>query len=128
MGVVDHKIDAIIVCIQNNFTKQITLKELSEACEVNYCYLSSVFKKKVGVSFPKYVKSLRIKSAQALLKEGLKEIKEVAYESGDKSLTHFYIDFKSYVGMSPKEYIRINHEVLIQNYVEKIERKLKESK
>ncbi len=100
----DQKIEAILLFIQENYDKQITLKELSDICDINYCYLSSIFKKKTGVSFSKYVKSLKIESAKTLLKESLFEIKEISYKLGYKSLTHFYQDFKSFVGIPPKEY------------------------
>ena len=124
----DKKIDAILSFIQDNYTKKITLKKISEICDTNYCYLSSVFKKKTGVSFSKYVKSLKMESAKNLLKEGLFEIKEIPQKIGYKSLTHFYKDFKFLVGMPPKEYRKINGECIAQNYLEKLQNKTNISK
>ncbi len=63
----DQKIEAILLFIQENHDKKITLKKLSDICDINYCYLSSIFKKKTGVSFTKYVKNLKIESAKILL-------------------------------------------------------------
>ena len=93
----DKKIEAILLFIQENYEKHFTLKELSEICDVNYCYLSSTFKKKTGMSFSKYIRSLKMESAKTLLKEGLFEIKEISYKLGYKSLTTFYCHFKSCV-------------------------------
>lgn len=124
----DNKIEAILLFIQENYAKRITLKEISDICETDYCYLSSVFKKKVGISFSKYLKSLRIESAKTLLKEGLKETKAIAYDSGYKSPNHFYTDFKSYVGMTPMEYRKKNKNIVAQNILENFQNKLSETK
>lgn len=124
----DNKIEAILLFLQDNYAKQFTLKELSEACETNYFYLSSVFKRKVGISFSKYVKSLKIASAKTLLKESLKEIKEIAYELGYKSPNHFYTDFKSCVGMTPMEYRKKNKNIITQKILENLQNILNETK
>ncbi len=124
----DKKIEAIKLFIQENYYKKITLKKISDICDTNYCYLSSVFKKKTGVSFSKYVKSLKIESAKTLLKESLLEIKEISYKIGYKSLTHFYQDFKSLVGIPPKEYRKKNGDIFIQRYLEKLQNKINISK
>ncbi len=124
----DKKIEAILLFIQNNYAKQITLKKLSDICDTNYCYLSSEFKKKTGMSFSKYVKSLKIESAKTLLKESFLEIKEISYKLGYKSLTHFYLDFKSIVGIPPKEYREKNGDYITQKYSEKFQNKFNNTK
>lgn len=124
----DKKIEAIKLFIQENYNKKITLNEISDICDTNYCYLSSEFKKKTGMSFSKYVKSLKIESAKTLLKESLLEIKEISYKIGYKSLTHFYQDFKSFVGIPPKEYRKKNGDIFIQKYSEKLQNKINISK
>ena len=123
----DKKIEAILLFIQDNYTKQITLRELSVICDTNYCYLSSEFKKKTGTSFSKYVKSLKMESAKTLLKESPKGIKEIAYDLGYKSLAHFYRDFTSFFGISPKAY-KTENSMISQNLLEKIQKLSKEPK
>lgn len=117
----DNKIEAILQFIQENYSKRFTLKEISEICETDYCYLSSVFKKKTGVSFSKHIKSLKMYSAANLIKESQIEIKEIAYDLGYKSLPHFYKDFKSQFGIPPKEFRKINGDQIIEKYSEKLQ-------
>jgi len=123
----DKKIEVILLFIQKNPGEKITLKKISDICDTNYCYLSSAFKKKTGISFSKYKKSQKIEAAKIQLRESPKEIKEVAYGLGYKSLAHFYCDFKSIVGASPKAYRRENS-LISQNLLVKIQNFDKESK
>lgn len=73
------------------------------------------------MSFSKYVRSLKIERAKNLLKESPKEIKEIAYETGYRSLTHFYRDFKSLVGKSPSGYRKEYGRLSSQNFLKTIQ-------
>lgn len=123
----DKIIEAILLFIQENLDNKITLKKLSDIFDTNYCYLSSEFKKKTGISFSKYKKSLKMEAAKTQLNESTKEIKEIAYDLGYKSLTHFYSDFISFVGVSPKSY-KTENSMISQYYLEKIQKFSKKTK
>jgi len=123
----DNIIEALLLFIQDNLDNKMTLKELSDIFDMNYCYLSSKFKKRTGMSFPKYKKSLKMEAAKIQLNESTKEIKVIAYNLGYKSLAHFYSDFISFVGVSPKSY-KTENSMISQYYLEKIQKFSKESK
>jgi len=103
----DNIIEAVLLFIHDNLDRRLTLKELSEIFDTNYCYLSSEFKKRTGKSLSKYLKFKKIELAKKLLENTQKEIKEISYDLGYKSLSNLYRDFKSIVGTPPKRYRRI---------------------
>lgn len=123
----DSIIDSVLLFIKDNLDSKLTLKQLSSILDINYCYLSSEFKKRKGISFSQYKKSLRIEKAKTQLKESSLEIKEIASELGYKSLSNFYSDFTQFVGISPKTYRKENIQAS-QNLLEKIQRFSRKSK
>ena len=67
-------------------------------------YFGKLFKKEVGSTFGTYISSVRIEKAKKLLSTGNRNISEIAFEVGFKSLSHFGYVFKSSMQQSPKEY------------------------
>ena len=65
-----------------------------------------------GLSFPDYIKGLRIKHALSLMKESEdKSISQIANESGFYTLRSFQLAFKSVTGKTPSEFRRDMHKV-----------------
>lgn len=89
--------------IQENYTRDIGLTELSDLVEMNPAYLSVLFKETVGTSFVKYLTRLRITKAKELLKAGMKA-SEVAAAVGYNDAHYFYETFKKNTGKTPSEY------------------------
>ncbi|WAM31495.1 response regulator transcription factor [Caldicellulosiruptor naganoensis] len=87
--------------INNNFTKNISLEEMSKFLNVSPYYFSKIFKKSMGINFKKYLIKLKIEHAQKLLKETNMPIKEIAYEVGFDDPNYFIKAFKKYTGTTP---------------------------
>lgn len=68
-------------------------------------YISHIFKKKMGINYSEYIKSLRIKYAVSLFENGIDSVKNVALLSGFTDPHYFSSVFKKSLGISPKEYI-----------------------
>ena len=84
----------------------LSLATLSDALAYNSKYVSSAFKKKMGVGYNEYLVSVRIKYAISLFDHGIDSVKNVAVLSGYSDPLYFSSVFKRRVGISPTEYIK----------------------
>lgn len=90
--------------IEEHYSEKIVLKNLAEEFFVNADYLSSVFKKDVGVGFNDYLRQYRMTIAQQLIRSGEYTIDQVAEKVGYQDPKHFSKSFKKTLGVSPAEY------------------------
>lgn len=93
--------------IQDNYKKEITLKDVANYVYLNSNYFSELFKNEVGENFIEYLIETRINISKQLLKENKFKIYEVAEEVGYKESVSFSRAFKKVVGVSPKEYLQL---------------------
>lgn len=110
-------VDIIIKYIEQNYDKPIGLKQLASDLAISTSYLSSLLKKKLGVSFNTYVTNLRMEKAKELLLKGSKyTIKDIAYKVGYDSEQAFIRNFKRVFGRTPSEYRTIvNSQIKTEN-------------
>ena len=99
-------LEVIFHYIDENFSEDCTLKDLSKSIGYDYAYLSRYFKNTVGIPFNKYVNVYRLNNACYLLNNNNDTVLSCAVSSGYKSLRSFNRNFKEQFGMSPTEYIR----------------------
>lgn len=97
-------ISRIILYLSENFTRPISLEDLSSSFGVSKYYLSRVFSKQLMTSFNQYVNSLRVNLAQNLLRSTKESILDVCYECGFDSQRTFNRVFKEQCGVTPSEY------------------------
>lgn len=90
--------------IANHYNEEIVVKELAELFNINYSYLSSVFKKEEGQTIVSYIKQLRMKKAQVLLTETTNSINMIAEIVGYPDVQYFYKVFKQFTGQTPLSY------------------------
>ncbi|MDO5785810.1 MAG: helix-turn-helix domain-containing protein [Eubacteriales bacterium] len=93
-----------ITYIDTDLRADLSLKSLSEQLSVNPNYLSTLFKKEIGIPLTDYVNHCRIKQAQRLLLGTDMPIKSVALQCGIPNITYFSRLFKRITGMTPKVY------------------------
>lgn len=98
-------VKTIVEITEEQFTNP-GLSVSSIASELNYNskYISHIFKKKMGVSYSEYLRTVRIKYAVTLLDHGIDSVKNIALLSGFSDPLYFSSVFKKTVGVSPKEY------------------------
>ena len=84
---------------------ELSLNEIAEEIGYHAKYLSSLFKKKQGVSFSQYLRDMRIKHAIFLMEQGLVSVKNVALLSGFGDALYFSKVFRETQGITPTEYI-----------------------
>jgi AraC-like DNA-binding protein len=90
--------------VENNYDKECDLVRVSRELGYNSAYLSRFFSETTKTSFISYVNRYRISKACYALRNTNKTVLECAYECGFHSLRSFNRNFKSTVGVSPKEY------------------------
>lgn len=90
--------------IDNNFTNNITLKEVADLYFISTSHLSKLFHEKYNMSFQEYLVYRRMTYAESLLHDPLLSIQEVASMTGYDNAFNFSRAFKNYFGISPSHY------------------------
>lgn len=94
--------------IDNNYKDSINLSDLSRiACMSRYHFCRS-FKSQTGITFKKYLKTVRYRAAKNLLEDPRLSITEICFLVGYKDLTYFEKAFKDIEGICPSIYRKIS--------------------
>ena len=96
-----------VTYIDKNYSKDISLKELSDICGISGQHFCRIFKKEFGMRPLEYLAKKRISEAKVLLCNTGKSISLIGEETGYKDITYFGMVFKKYEGISPSEYRKI---------------------
>lgn len=89
--------------IEENLSKDISLKKMAREVGLSPYYFCREFKKCTGKSPKKFIIYQRIEKAKELLKKGFK-ITDIAINVGFNDLPNFNKQFKKIIGMTPTEY------------------------
>lgn len=89
--------------LDNNFTEQISLDQLSNLANINKYTLIRNFTRCFGVTPYQYLETKRVNHAKTLLEKGINSL-DVAMLSGFSDQSHFTRFFKSLIGLTPKQY------------------------
>lgn len=85
--------------------EKLTVMQVAGECGVSADYLSSQFKKHLGVGLARYIILQKLEASKQMLTEkGRFSCGEVAYILGFCSETHFITSFKKTYGVTPKQY------------------------
>ena len=90
--------------IQEHYMQQISLEEVAEAIGLSSAYLSTMFKKELGINFSDCLISCRIEAAKELLKNSDASINEIAEQVGYVDAKYFSKTFSKLVGLKPSVY------------------------
>ncbi|WP_194287237.1 AraC family transcriptional regulator [Gracilibacillus oryzae] len=91
--------------IQVNYKNKLSLNGIAEALNLSKSYVSHVFKEMTGFTVMEYVMGCRLNQVKYLLEmEPHKPLKDIAYECGFESVSHFSRFFREKVGITAKRY------------------------
>lgn len=90
--------------IKNHYYHPFEVSELAEILGYRADYLSSLFKRKMGVPIVRYANQIRIRTAKTLLSNYDVTIKEAAYSCGFSDEKYFMKVFKQMEGITPAQY------------------------
>ena len=93
----------IMVYVEQNLSEKITLEQVSRQLFVSTSTITQTFRKKMGVSFYRYVTQRRLIAAKLLIEKAL-PLEEVAAKTGFADYSGFYRAFKQEYGISPRQY------------------------
>ncbi len=96
----------ILLYINENFTKDISLATLASEFGYSESHLSRYFKSYFNISLNQYITVIRLKNALMLMHEKKNTLTYCAFESGFGSMRTFYRVFFNEFGCSPKEYLK----------------------
>lgn len=97
-------LNRIIMYINNNLEKQLSLDEISGYLNMNKYYLCRFFKEYTGLTVIDYINRKRIIAAEKLITSNKHSITDIAVMVGFNSLTHFERTFKQFTGTAPSRY------------------------
>ena len=99
-----QKINKVYNYVHVNFTKNISLEEISNLVNMTNSGFCRYFKKVTRRTFISYLNEYRIGVACRLLNQKDLNITEIGFNSGFQSISNFNKQFKSIMGFSPREY------------------------
>lgn len=94
----------IIDYLQRTLKENISSSDISRNINLNYNYISQIFKKKTGMNITEYHTKMRIIEASRLLRESSLNVSEISNILGYQDPLYFSHVFKRVTGISPREY------------------------
>ncbi|WP_315116367.1 response regulator [uncultured Clostridium sp.] len=101
-------IEKAIQFINDNYSKEITLEDISSYVHLNPQYFSRFFKSKVNINFVDYLSKVRIEKSKTQLIDSDKNIGYIALNVGFADSAYFSKVFKKITGVSPYKFRKDN--------------------
>lgn len=100
--VLDERIMKVILYLEENFQKDISLDNLADRFLITKNHLNFLFHNMVGIPIKKYIMEKRLVFARQRILDG-EHPSQVAYSAGYHDYATFYRAYKLYYGLSPSE-------------------------
>lgn len=105
MSNITNKLDKVIDYIKENYSMDITLKDMAVVAGVSPSYLCRIFKAAFNLTPISYVIRYRINTAkESIINNPDKSIKSIACETGFSDCSYFGALFREYEGCSPNQF------------------------
>ncbi len=101
------KLRDAILFIEGHYMEDITLKDITTASGINHTTLTDLIKKETGMTPLKYLYFYRVQVAKKQLEFTDIPVKDVAFRTGFKRVSHFTRCFKEIIGTSPAEFRKL---------------------
>lgn len=99
-----HRMDKILAYIKQNYTREISLKDVADSQFLTPEYLSKFFRNQMGMTFSRYLNEFRLLSAVKELIRTDDSVTRVAMNNGFPNLAAFNKIFKEKYDSTPAEY------------------------
>ncbi|WP_159885158.1 helix-turn-helix domain-containing protein [Paenibacillus puerhi] len=103
-----QKVTEIASFIHQHYMEPLSLLETAKTFYISPAYLSRIFLKLTGLHFSEYIRVVRIREAQLLLRSSKQKVQTIAEQVGFEHISHFNKAFKTYTGVPPLQYRKQN--------------------
>jgi AraC family transcriptional regulator len=100
----DRRIAAVILWMEDYTGRSGQIAELASLVNLSASRLRHLFKQETGTTPTHYLKEIRLRKAELLLRTTFLSVKEIAGRVGLGSGSHFVREFKKAYGVSPTIY------------------------
>ncbi len=104
----DSNFSKLYKYIDDHLYEKITLKSVAEGTFLSPRNITYIMRKIANKTFHEFVTDRRLESAEAMIRQGTLNMREVASNSGFESYATFYRAFKNKFDSSPNEYKKLN--------------------
>ena len=94
--------------IDTHLHMKISTSDLAGLVDLNRSYLSTLFKKETGNTIAEYILIRRIETAKQMLIYSEFSASQISEILSFSSQSHFIRHFRSFVGMTPREYVKLH--------------------
>ncbi|MBQ7986420.1 MAG: DNA-binding response regulator [Clostridia bacterium] len=96
--------ESLIGYINENYSKNLHLEDLSRKFYFNPNYLCMLFRRRLDTTFSEYIKSVRMNRAKELFESRNITVSEVSGLVGYRDYSYFHKTFSAYFGITPAQY------------------------
>jgi AraC family L-rhamnose operon regulatory protein RhaS len=100
----ETRVRAYIKELEERFPVNEKIDNVAQRLGMSRRYFTRIFRKLSGHSWLDYVRTLRLRHAQTLLRKTDRSILPIAFECGFDDLSSFYRAFKSATGKTPQQW------------------------
>lgn len=100
----DHRVETIITTIQSGIARRLEIEDLARRANISASHLRHLFKLETGFTLGQYVKLIRMRQAELLLRTTFLSVKEIMNRVGISNESYFSREFKKAHGMAPGKY------------------------
>lgn len=99
-----QKLKTILSYTDKHYAEKINLQTLAELTDLNYSYVSTFFKQRVGITYYEYLTRIRLKHAVRGLNNSESSVLEIALDSGFPDAKALNTAFRRYFNTTPHHY------------------------
>lgn len=105
-SIMDKRIKIVLHHISNHYNESLTVQNMAELVNLSDMYFGSLFKRETGMSFRKFLTSIRMNRAEDMLYSGEYKVNEIADACGFSDVFYFSRLFKENRGFAPSNALR----------------------
>lgn len=100
-------IEQILTYLRRHLAEKLSISDVAAAFGISESSLSKMFRSMVGMSFPEFIRRLRVNRVIDIICDGDTGVLDAAMEAGFGSISGFYKSFAAITGTNPSEFINI---------------------
>jgi len=103
----DRRIELVISKLETETSTSWDTKTLAKLVSLSPSRFRHLFKQETGISPAQYLKEIRLRKAEIMLRTTFLSVKQILKRVGIRSNSHFVHDFRKLYGVTPTAYRRV---------------------